>query len=208
MGFYSFFRSIAYSTNTNNQSRNQQLLSEQEEVRKQAYEDFYVHFRPFFLQKMKKEYVMREEEAQDLYQESFLKMWTKSGEGIHFTTSPEAWIIQLAKGILFNQRKRPVEKNKENVYDFTHLETLLNKDEIAEIQADAQVLHNVLNRAASKICRDILSLAFLQDLGHEAIAIELGYSSADTVKTQKSRCLDKLRKWVNERNITLEDMTI
>lgn len=207
MGFYSFFRSIAYPTDTNNQSRNQKLLSEQEEVRKQAYEDFYVNFRPFFLRKMKKEYVMREEEAQDLYQESFLKMWTKSGEGIHFTTSPEAWIIQLAKGILFNQRKRPVEKNKENVYDFTHLETLLNKEEMAEIQADAQVLHNVLKRAASTICRDILSLAFLQDLGHEAIAIELGYSSADTVKTQKSRCLDKLRKWVNERNITIEDMT-
>lgn len=183
--------------------RNEQMCEAAEEVRKAAYSLFYQDFRKDFLRKMRRKYQLSEIDAKDLYQEAFLKMWAKSQEGRHFETTPEAWLVQLAKGILFNQRKKKGVKNTEFVYDWQQFDTQTTDEE--QHEKNVQKIYQLLHKSSSKTCQELLEWAFLEDLSHAEIAEIMDYRNADTVKAQKSRCLEKLRAWVEKNQLSVED---
>lgn len=183
--------------------RNEAMRADVEEIRKKAFSVFYQDFRKAFLTQMIRNYKLSDAEAKDLYQESFLKMWAKAQEGRHFDISPEAWIIQLAKGILFNYRKKLATKNTEYVYDIHLFETTqIDKD---SHEKNSQRLYQLLRLSSSNTCRELLEWAFLEGLNHEEIVAVMQYRNADTVKAQKSRCLEKLRAWVDKHQLKIED---
>ncbi|MTI23147.1 sigma-70 family RNA polymerase sigma factor [Fulvivirga sp. RKSG066] len=51
-------------------------------------------------------------------------------------------------------------------------------------------------------CSEILKLFYYERKNMEEISINLGYKNADTVKNQKYKCLQRLRKLMKERRIT------
>lgn len=194
------FKSSPESSQT---ERNEALRAENEETRRKGFSAFYQDFRKPFLYKMSRNYKLNDVEAKNLYQDAFLKMWAKAQEGIHFSVSPEAWLTQLAKGILFNQRKKMSEKNTVYVYDLSLYETTYIND--ATNEKNIQRLSQLLRQSSTNTCRELLEWAFLEGLSNEEIAEVMEYRSADTVKVQKSRCLDKLKIWVEKHHLKMED---
>lgn len=199
MPLFSFRLSSGFSQT----ERNEALRAEDETTRKSGFSAFYQDFRKPFLYKMSRNYKLNEVDAKNLYQEAFLKMWAKSQEGIHFTVSPEAWLTQLAKGILFNQRKKIAEKNTLYVYDLAMYETTYINEDTNE--KNIQRLYQLLRQSATNTCRELLEWAFLEGLNNEEIAEVMAYKNADSVKVQKSRCVEKLKNWVEKHQLTIED---
>jgi DNA-directed RNA polymerase specialized sigma24 family protein len=48
-------------------------------------------------------------------------------------------------------------------------------------------------------CRQVLSYFYYENLSHDEIAARMGYKNSDTCKTQKMKCLTKLKMAVKSR---------
>jgi RNA polymerase sigma-70 factor (ECF subfamily) len=141
--------------------------------------------------------------AEEVVEETFVRIW-ESRQQIHIQTSIQSYLFRSVYNRCLNhlKHKKILEKhrlffqhhvnwedyNTSYSFDFP-LSRLLNKE-----------LENIVDQAISKLpdqCRTIFIMSRYDELKHEKIAEKLGISQ-NTVKTQISRALNKLRKDLKE----------
>lgn len=132
-------------------------------------------------------------DASDIFQETMIILFEKCRDGkLTLTAGIKTYIYSISRNLWLKKlrdRKRNV-----RLIDFEdYLEMEETSDE--EIIAIADLKSIIENIGAS--CRQLLILFYYRKKSMQEICDSLGYANAETVKTQKYKCLQKIRKQVS-----------
>jgi len=170
-----------------------------------AFDKIYLSNKDQFLAFMKKDEGLDGDSAQDLYQEACAALYNNicTGRltgGSLGNNKLRTYLNQVGKYILYNKRrKRQVPlyfdtdkvfsfEKEEEEYDFSH-----------EIRDARLFIVRTSVRDMPKPCSELLRLVLFLKKSHEDVARIMGYSNADSVKTQRSKCMRKLREVAEKR---------
>ncbi len=135
------------------------------------------------------------DDAADIFQESMIVLFEKAKTGqfeLHcqlktfiYAVSRRLWLKKL------QQQQRFAGAGAEN------LEEVISVEEDLEVHENRQREFNLMEVAMAKIgepCKSLLEAYYIQKKQMQAIAADFGYTNADNAKTQKYKCLVRLKK--------------
>lgn len=141
-----------------------------------------------------------EAEAQEVLQDTFIRLWRRAGDFNPERSSATAWLLLFARGLALDKlraRSRHAEKISAYETEATALETFavpasehMERDELSAVCRDA------LERLPSEQSR-ALQLAFYRGWTHEEIA-QAQNEPLGTVKARIRRGLQSLRKMLRD----------
>lgn len=132
-------------------------------------------------------------DSEDLFQESLIVFFRKSLDPeFTLTCTAHTYLFKVAK---YKWKDELIKKNKTdfltqeswNKYDTSEKHT-----EPLDLKDNYRVLEKVLHSLGDK-CRKILEMYYQRNFSIQSIAEELGYSSANSTKTQKYKCMEQAR---------------
>ena len=134
------------------------------------------------------------DDAADVFQEAMIVLFEKARSGnfeLHcqlktfiYAVSRRLWLKKLNKLQRFSS---PGE----------HMDELVSAEEDMEVHEKRQEEFSIMEMAMSKIgepCKSLLDAYYVQKKQMQAIAADFGYTNADNAKTQKYKCLVRLKK--------------
>lgn len=136
--------------------------------------------------------------AEDIVQESFVKLWEKHAD---FDTFPaiRSFLYTTVKNAAFNFLEKNKVKQKHQNYvlqnDFNIEQSILHGI------IEAEVLHNIISTIETlpEQCQRIIKMTFLDGLKPKDISVKLGISIS-TVNNQKMRGLSLLKERLNQKD--------
>lgn len=138
----------------------------------------------------------KEEDARDVFQESMVVLYEHARDGkLPENSSLKTWIYAICR----NKWLRQLEKSS-RLKRFTDFEEVIDVPD--EKTAD-ESLHVKLRESMNRLgvgCRKILLLFYYFKKSMEEIAAELNYTNADNAKSQKYKCIQKLKTIYTERS--------
>jgi RNA polymerase sigma factor (sigma-70 family) len=132
-----------------------------------------------------------EEDAHDIFQEAMVVLFEQLNSGkFELTSSLKTWLYAVCR----NKWLKQLEKQKRNVrlIDFESADDVLLPEEVEDQNEKMQQLRKSLTRLGIG-CRKLLLLFYYFKKSMEEIAVELNYTNADNAKSQKYKCLQKLK---------------
>ncbi len=140
------------------------------------------------------------QEAEDLVQETFSKLWDKRAD-FPTTAKIKAFLYISTKNACLNfvrQKQRQTEKEK----DFSYLQddeaSAAFDPVLAETEIIRELYHEIEQLPAQ--CRRVFKMSYLEGRKNEEIATALGISY-NTVRTQKLRALKLIRASLMTKNL-------
>lgn len=134
------------------------------------------------------------DEAKDIFQETMIVLFEKVCSGNFelncqlktylYSVSRRLWLKRLQQLKRFN---RNTEHSEETVPVEEDMELHEKKD------ADFKMMETAL-RKIGEPCKSLLEAYYLQKKHMQEIAVDFGYTNADNAKTQKYKCLVRLKK--------------
>ncbi len=162
-------------------------------------EQLYNEYRRPFMLWVVQNYKCDEDTAIEIYQKAFTVFYfnVKSGKLAELTSSLKTYLFAIGKN-LFHERQR------DKTLQVIHIDEVINTSAVQD-QIDNSILEHYQNahqrefvrQLLNKIgdpCRKILSLLFIDGLGHKEVVEEMGYSDERVVRKRKSLCLKTLRE--------------
>lgn len=133
----------------------------------------------------------REEDAHDVFQEAMVVLFEQlNSEKFELTSSLKTWIYAVCR----NKWMKQLSKQKRNVrmIDFESADEFVLPEEVAEKNEMSVSLRKSLGQLGVQ-CRKLLLLYYYFKKSMEEIAVDLNYTNADNAKSQKYKCLQKLK---------------
>lgn len=160
-----------------------------------GYGQFYEKFRPLVFSTVLR-HVHNLEDARDLTQQVFLKVWQDSGK--FRGGKVEAWLVSVARNAAIDSLRR-CKFDRSRIINAAHI---VGADDV-----EGEVMANVIGERVQKALgslpprqRDLLIASFWSQMSHEAIShwtrLPLG-----TVKTRIRSALHRLRREVHELRV-------
>jgi len=135
-----------------------------------------------------------EHDAKDLYQETIIIVYEKFRYGnTQLTCSLKTFIYSIARNLWLKKLKG---KQKGNV-SITDHESFLNLATDLENATDNEKLFTQIEGALVNLgepCRSLIDDFYMKNLSIANITEKYAYSNTDTAKTQKYKCLMRLKK--------------
>jgi len=135
------------------------------------------------------------DDAADIFQEMMIVLFEKAKTGnleLHcqlktyiYAVSRRLWLKKLTQAQRFAQT------------DVEHMEEVVSVEDDLELHEKKQNDFTLMETAMSKIgepCKSLLEAYYLQKKQMQVIAADFGYTNADNAKTQKYKCLVRLKK--------------
>ncbi len=144
-----------------------------------------------------------EEDAKDIIMDGIYALIKNIREGkyeLRSSTRLKSYFIKVCKNIWLDKLKKEVKHIKISI-DST-LDTLENipMDEIdEEILTSRQKIVKELLEYSSPKCRQLLIHYYYYGMSHKEIAKKLGYSNEHSSKTQKMKCLKKIKEIIRNK---------
>lgn len=136
------------------------------------------------------------EEADDVFQDALLVLMGKLGApGFQLTATLKTYLYSVCRNLWL---KRLRGKGKTQLVDFEKAVDVPDEEPDTEQEGLLQDLRACL-ASIGDACRAVLERFYFLKLSMEEIAAQLGYANADTVKTQKYKCILRLKKLMDER---------
>jgi RNA polymerase sigma factor (sigma-70 family) len=133
------------------------------------------------------------EDASDLFQEVLIIIYEKVRDRrLHLTCSLKTYIYSVAR----NQWLKKLSQKGRSVSE-NNFENYIQVEDFQEMSVVAD-LKNLLNEIG-EACRKLLILFYYRKKSMEEICLELNYSNADSVKTQKYKCIQRLKKMIENK---------
>ena len=158
----------------------------------------YNSYRTSFLE-FSKRYKLLEDDAIDIYQESFiiLRKHAISGNLYEVESSLKTYLFGIGKHLIYKKLKEYSLKTNYNpaLYkedDYYEKITLNTENELTE----EQIILRHYFKQLGKSCQDMLTLSFYRGLTNEEISKLGSYESEAVVRSQKSRCLKTLKNLI------------
>lgn len=134
------------------------------------------------------------EDARDIFQEAMVVLFEKSkSDSFELTCQIRTYIYSICRRLwlkklqLMNRYSPGVEQMEEIVAVEDELETHEKRT------ADLQVMESALGKIGEP-CKSLLEAYYIQKKGMQEIADSFGYTNSDNAKTQKYKCLVRLKK--------------
>jgi len=158
----------------------------------------YHHFRNDFVRWIQSKTSCNETEALDVFQDSVVGIYHNIQKGTltEFDKSIRAYLFTIGKYIYIKKFKK---KKQLEITSFGEANSELEKmasepiPNADSIKDEQQKLILLLLRQMKEPCKGILDLFYYQNKTLKEIAAQLNYGSANVVKVQKVRCMNRLR---------------
>ncbi|MBD1423624.1 RNA polymerase sigma factor [Sphingobacterium chuzhouense] len=136
------------------------------------------------------------EEAQDIFQETVMVLYNKiSDDDFVLSSRLQTFLYAISKRLWLKHLTRGEAKyRKDSIEDYGEAlaaEEIIEDHEVKE--ANFVQMENALN-GLGEPCRTILYDFYIQGQSMAAICEKFGYTNADNAKTQKYKCLQRLKK--------------
>lgn len=143
---------------------------------------------------------MGEEEALDIFQDSIIVLYENivSGKLTTFTCSVKTYLFAIGKYKIYSSLRK---KSKMATKEFSEYEFLWKEEQpVVNLQQEnIQKMQLAIQRLGDR-CKTILKLFYYQNYTIDEIKHQLDYASKEVVKSQKSRCLKRLRELIDTKN--------
>lgn len=175
-----------------------------------AFERLYNKYRGPFVRYFKAREQLSDSRAQDLYQDSCITIFNKIRTGNLTKWDSDdskfnTYIIQIGRFLLLNiRRKRQIPL----LFDTDKIKGIMdgdsNNDSLIDVEYDEEleVMVGLMRTSVAQMvhpCKEILTLTCFEKKSHQEVALIMNYASAETVGTQRSRCMKKLKAFVLEQ---------
>ncbi|NGM66284.1 RNA polymerase sigma factor [Sphingobacterium sp. SGR-19] len=136
------------------------------------------------------------EEAQDIFQETVMVLYNKISDGDFVLSSRlQTFLYAISKRLWLKHLTRGEAKyHKDSIDDYGEslaAEEIIEDHEVKE--ANLVQMEDALD-GLGEPCRTILYDFYIQGRSMTAICEKFGYTNADNAKTQKYKCLQRLKK--------------
>jgi len=136
-----------------------------------------------------------EEDAKDLFQTGMIALFEKIRDNIyHRKSSLKTFFYSICRNqwltVLKQQRGTP------NFVDINRYEEVLEDVSIDEQEMPFSEILHALKKQFTLLddnCKELLGMFYYQKLSMRIIAEKFGYANADSAKSQKQRCIQKLQ---------------
>lgn len=160
---------------------------------------FYLENRKAFLQ-FGKQYNLDYDDLADIYQEAFIVLRQKAIHGKLDTvkSSLKTYLFGIGKHMIFDyiREKKKVTLNHEsilkNASEIPLIEPVLLQNELT---LEQQLLKRTFKKLGIK-CQEVLTLFYARGLTLDEIVSTTSYTSNSVVRSQKSRCIKKLKEMI------------
>ena len=196
-------------------------MTEKEYIRRFTLNDqsamaaFYDQAYPRFVAYFRKKYSKSEDYSMDLFHDSYMSMYDNILCGKLTSSNLTSSLFQYLLGIAIRKMqagdRKTHEFDKVPIYhagaeDEITLDTKVQKKLIDEADAEEserkqEELKDFVERAVSELippCNELLRRFYWDRLSGNEIAAVMNYSNADSVKTQKNKCMKKLKPIVEQ----------
>lgn len=140
-------------------------------------------------------------DTDDLFQEAMVVLYSKSqNDEFRLTCSIGTYLFAISKHLWYKKLQR---RGKEpialmdNTGDDDENDAGIAYEEDIDAHEEREAHFNQLDEALEQIgepCRSILKAYYHQDKSMQEIAADFGYTNTDNAKTQKYKCLTRLKK--------------
>lgn len=166
-----------------------------------AVEAVYQNYRADFLAFVAK-YGASEADNLDVWQDTVIAFYENVVEGklTQFTSSPKTYLFSIGKYILLNKLKKQQRFDSGEVGE---VNTELADNQIFEditLTHQQQTMAQALNQLGGQ-CRELLLLFYYRRYDIKSIQAAMNYTSENTVKASKSRCMKNLKTILEKMDI-------
>ena len=134
------------------------------------------------------------DEARDIFQETMIVLYEKAiTEGFELNCQLKTYIYSVCRRLWLKrlQQLQRYSSLVENVEDSVPVEEDIEKHE--KHNNDFLLMESALNKIGEP-CKSLLDAYYIQKKQMQQIATEFGYTNSDNAKTQKYKCLVRLKK--------------
>jgi RNA polymerase sigma factor (sigma-70 family) len=135
-----------------------------------------------------------EEDAKDVYQESIIVLYNKVKAGdFELTSKLKTYIYSVCRRLWLKKLSQRSNKELElkDVHDFLPVENDLELHEMRDLQF-SKMEESLL--MLGEPCRTIIQDFYMQGRSMQEICDKFGYTNPENAKTQKYKCLQRLKK--------------
>lgn len=134
------------------------------------------------------------DEARDIFQEAMIVIYEKAVSGtFELNCQLKTYLYSVCRR-LWLKRLQQLQRYGtlvENVEDTVSVEEDLELHE--KHNSDFQIMENAMSKIGEP-CKSLLDAYYIQKKNMQEIATDFGYTNADNAKTQKYKCLVRLKK--------------
>ncbi len=180
-----------------NTDSNNILRSNDPKERKTELSKLYLRYRDEFVQWATNANKIDMEVACDIYQDAIVILYEKITSGEQISVQTKTYLFGIGKKLIARvfEKQDIVSRHQQKVGE--HIGFLLGESETSN--PEQQKLLTILKLKLDELgepCSSILSLYYYEQYSLKEIGTTLNYSDSNVVKTQKSRCLKKLRSYL------------
>lgn len=135
-----------------------------------------------------------EDDAKDIFQESVIVLYNKVKSGNFELNSKLKTFIYSVCRRLWLKRLNAQTRSSRHIRDFSEFHPV---DDDLEKQEEKDRQFTMMERALVQLgepCKTIIEDYYLQNRSMQEISEKFGYTNADNAKTQKYKCLQRLKK--------------
>jgi RNA polymerase sigma factor (sigma-70 family) len=137
-----------------------------------------------------------EEDAEEIYQQAFVILYEKVQDpAFRLNASVGTFLYAVARNLWLasmKERRRFTVKSEEDLEGTDRQDAVLLQD-VLNREKEFSVMEQSLEMLGEP-CHTLLKLFYHETLSMEQIAVQMGYTNADNAKTQKYKCLRRLRR--------------
>jgi RNA polymerase sigma factor (sigma-70 family) len=166
-------------------------------------DSLYKTFRQEFIQWIIKFSRCSREDAQEYYQAAVIILYDNihAGKLDQLNSSLKTYLFGVGKNLAWNSYRQELRKQKAGAefYLMNHVQedTLL---EINPKEINLELIGACLEKLGDP-CHQLLDLYYYKKKSMDEIAEKLDYKNTDTAKNQKYKCMERLRKMVEDEKI-------
>lgn len=151
------------------------------------------------------------DDAYDTFQDAVTILYEKAkADELHLTCRFSTYITAVARHIWLKK----LSKKKNQSFSILHdnMEEVIGVDDDVHLFFEFEQNVTKLNACFNQIgepCKGVLQAFYVNNKSMTDIATEFGYTNAENAKTQKYKCLNRLRKlFFNDKEVTQHERSI
>lgn len=161
-------------------------------------EELYKLYREPFVKWMVGKYAVSEADAVEIFQEAVIRFYENAlADKIKEGASIKTYLFAIGRNVWRYQHRQQKKIADVDILN-TELSEYTAEDFLPDEPTEDQEMVRSVMQQLGEPCKTILELYYYHDWALMDIAMQMGYKHTDVVKTQKGRCVRRLKKLIEE----------
>lgn len=163
----------------------------------------YEKFRKEFLNWIRKFSGCSIEDAQEYYQAATIILYENimSSKVTELQSSLKTYLFGIGKNLTYQHHRKTERMERAKAEYMIELELLAESRSAMQTELDLRVVAKCLS-VIGEPCRQLLDLFYFRQKSMDEISSSMGYKNPETAKNQKYKCMERLRKMVEDERRT------